>query len=185
MAGQQLASVARRALIQLTHRHVRVEFQGPVHLGPGFTLWIPDHGELVIGANCTFRRGFVCEIHEAGRVCIGANTVFTNHALIQCSTSIEIGKWCALGQAVQIVDGAHLFRDPALPTAHQGMAFRPVRIGDGVSVLSKCTVIADIGDNAVIGANSVVTAPIPAYSLAVGAPARVIQSWAPPVSVTQ
>lgn len=175
--ASELGSLTRLVMVRLTHRHCRVEFRGPVHLGPGFSLWIPEHGQFVVGANCTFRRDFVCEINGQGSVRIGANTVFTSSALIQCSTSIEIGEWCALGQAVQIADGKHRFHDPSLPTAHQGFEFRPIHIGNGVSITSKCTILADVGDNAVIGANSVVTNPVPGYSLAVGAPARVVGSW--------
>lgn len=45
-----------------------------------------------------------------------------------------------------------------------------VWIGDGVVVLPNVT----IGTGAIIGANSVVTRDIPAYSVAVGVPAKVI-----------
>jgi acetyltransferase-like isoleucine patch superfamily enzyme len=45
--------------------------------------------------------------------------------------------------------------------------------------LSKCTIVNSIGDGAVIGANSVVTRPIPAYCLAYGAPARVVEYFGP------
>jgi abequosyltransferase len=47
-------------------------------------------------------------------------------------------------------------------------------------VLSNCTVVAPIGAGAVIGANSVVTRPVPDFCLAVGAPARVIEYFGPP-----
>jgi maltose O-acetyltransferase len=36
-----------------------------------------------------------------------------------------------------------------------------------------------IGVGAVVGAGSVVTSDVPANSLAVGTPARVVRSWAP------
>jgi hypothetical protein len=53
---------------------------------------------------------------------------------------------------------------------------RPVRIGAG-SWLGHGTVVlpgAQIGEHVVIGANSVVTGEIPAFTVAVGAPARVV-----------
>jgi len=46
--------------------------------------------------------------------------------------------------------------------------------------MTKCTILNDVGDGAFVGANSVVTKPIPPYSLAVGAPARVIDYFGPP-----
>lgn len=46
-----------------------------------------------------------------------------------------------------------------------------VWIGDNVVVLPGCT----IGEGSIVGANAVVTADIPPYSVAVGNPARVIK----------
>jgi acetyltransferase-like isoleucine patch superfamily enzyme len=178
--GGKLASTMRRMLVTATHLHCRVEFEGPVHVGPGFTLFIPDNGSLIIGSGVEFRHGFVCEIHGDGVVRIGAKSVFTNHALVQCTTSIDIGERAIFGQSTMIVDGNHRFRDPSVPLLDQGYDFRPLRIGKGVLVNSKCTIIHDVGERAVIGANSVVSRPIPPYCLAVGAPARVISYFGPP-----
>jgi len=180
--GADVASRARRMLIELTHLHCHVEFQGPVHIGPGFRLVIPDKGTLVIGAGTVFRQGFVCEIGGNGRVVIGPNCEFTSHVLLQCSTSIEVGERCAVGQSVLIVDGNHRFRDWTRHLLDQGYDdFRPVHIGDGAIVMAKVSIIgADIGTRAVIGANSVVTRSIPAYCLAYGAPARIVEYFGPP-----
>jgi acetyltransferase-like isoleucine patch superfamily enzyme len=40
--------------------------------------------------------------------------------------------------------------------------------------------MADIGTRAFIGANAVVSRPVPAYTVAVGAPARPIEYFGPP-----
>ena len=157
-----------------------MEFQGPVRLGPGFALEIPDRGSLIVGPGVDFRRGFVCEISGSGRVSIGAGTVFTSHAYLQCTTSIDIGERCMFGQALQIVDGNHRFRDPEVPINDQGYDYRPIVIGRDVAVMSKCTIINSIGEHSFVGANSVVTRPIPAHSLAVGAPAKVLEYLGPP-----
>jgi acetyltransferase-like isoleucine patch superfamily enzyme len=178
--GSRLATRARMLSIQATHLHCRVEFHGPVRLGPGFTLDIPNNGSFIVGPGVDFRRGFVCEISGAGSVSIGADTVFTSHAYIQCTTSIDIGERCVFGQSLQIVDGNHRFRDPNVPMNEQGYDYRPIVIADDVAVMTKCTIVNSIGEHAFIGANSVVTRPIPAFSLAVGAPARVIEYYGPP-----
>ncbi|MBO6082618.1 MAG: sugar O-acetyltransferase, partial [Bacteroidales bacterium] len=54
---------------------------------------------------------------------------------------------------------------------------KPVTIGNDVWIGGNVTILpgVTIGDNAVIGAGSVVTESIPANSLAVGTPARVIR----------
>lgn len=179
-AGARLASEMRRLAIVATHQHCHVEFQGPVYIGPGFHLSIPDQGQLIIGPNVEFRRGFGCEIVGQGRITIGEGSIFTRDPYLQCTTSIDIGKGVGIGQACQIVDGSHRFRDWQEHWNRQGYNFRPLTIGDGAAIHSKCTIIADVGEGAVIGANAVVTKPIPPFCLAVGVPAKVIEYFGPP-----
>jgi acetyltransferase-like isoleucine patch superfamily enzyme len=47
-------------------------------------------------------------------------------------------------------------------------------------ITSKCTVLADVGERAIVGANSVVTKPVPAFCLAGGVPAKVFEYFGPP-----
>ena len=166
--------------IKATHRHCRVEFKGPVRIGPGFELDMLEYGSFIVGENVEFRRGFVCEIAGAGRVEIGDGTVFTRDALIQCTTEISIGKRCAIGQSVLITDGFHRFRDWTQHLLDQGSDLQPIRLDDGAVVTAKSTVYADLGKHCLVGAHSLVNRPIPPYSLAVGTPARVIEYFGPP-----
>jgi acetyltransferase-like isoleucine patch superfamily enzyme len=180
IVGARAASRLRQATVLATHRHCHLEFQGPVHLGPGFSLDIPGPGTLVVGPGVELRRRFHCEISDAGRVTIGAGTVCTFDVLIQCTTSVDIGEGCVLAQSVLVVDGSHRFRDPSAPMRAQGYDFRPVRIGDGASIMAKATVIADVGEGAFVAAGAVVTRPVPPYCLAAGVPARVVEYFGPP-----
>ncbi|MDD5090593.1 MAG: DapH/DapD/GlmU-related protein, partial [Candidatus Wallbacteria bacterium] len=54
----------------------------------------------------------------------------------------------------------------------------PVRIGNHVLIGANAVVLegALVGDNSVIGAGSVVTRTIPANSVAIGSPARVVKT---------
>lgn len=177
--GAQLMSAWRRQLARATHLHADVHISTPVRLGPGFRLWIPEPASFEVGPGCDFRRDFVCELGPQATVSIGAGSIFTSSALVQVSTSLTIGKRCVFGQAVMIADGNHKFRDHTRHLLDQGYDFRPLTIGDGAVVTSKCTILASIGPGAVIGANSVVTRDIPAYCLAVGAPAKVVEYFGP------
>lgn len=173
--GTSLASGVRRLSVLATHRHCRVEFEGPVRLGPGFSLSIPDAGSFVVGPGVDFRRGFVCEISEGGVVRIGAGSIFTSHALVQCTTSIDIGTRCVFGQSVMLVDGSHRFDDPAVHLLDQGYDYQPLVIGDNVVVMSKCTIFASIGEGTVVGAHSLVSRPLPEKVVAYGTPAKPVR----------
>ena len=177
--GPRLMSWLRKRWILFLHRHAEVRFEGPVHIAPGFSLYMPAGGTFVVGPGTEFRRGFRAEISDAGRVVIGARCVFSYYSLIQCSSSIEIGDGCGFGQSCAIFDGNHLFRDLSKPFMNQGFELRPIRIGNECGILTKTTILNDIGDRAQIGANSVVVSPIPAFSVAVGSPARVVDYFGP------
>ena len=100
--------------------------------------------------------------------------------LIQCTTTIDIGERCQFGQTTILLDGQHRFRDLEKPMLEQGYDWHPLTIEDDATITTKCTIMADIGRRAFIGANSVVTRPIPPYTVAVGAPARPIEYFGPP-----
>ena len=92
--------------------------------------------------------------------------------------SIDIGDDVWTGHHVYITDQKHGYDNVDIPISQQSMPEKPVRIGSG-SWLGHGTVVlpgADIGEHVVIGANSVVTGVIPSFSVAVGAPARVVKS---------
>lgn len=175
---RRVGSSWRQLEVQATHRHCEVRFRGPCYLGPGFSLTIPGRGSLDVGTGVEFRRGFTCEIAGTGRVTIGAGTVFTYDTIIQCSTAVDIGERCMIGRAL-IADGNHRFRDLDLPVAAQGYDFRPVSIGDETLVTTHAVITASVGRRSFVAANSVVTRPMPDFSLIGGAPARVLEWYGP------
>lgn len=177
--GPRLMSWLRKRWVLLRHPHAEIRFGRGVYLGPGFSLHMPGPGTFIVGDRVEFRRDFRCEVWDRGRVTIGSGTVFTYSVLIQCSTTIEIGERCMFGQTTILVDGQHLFRDLTRPMLEQGYDFRPLRIEDDAVTTTKCTIMSDIGTRAFLGANSVVTRPIPAYTVAVGAPARPVEYFGP------
>ena len=176
----RVGSFLRKQWVLVRHPHATIRFGRGCYLGPGFSVFIPHEGSLIVGDNVEFRRDFRAEISGRGKVVIGSGSVFTYSALIQCSTTISIGERCQIGQASILLDGQHRFRDYTRPMLEQGYDFQPLRMDDDAVVTSKCTIMADIGRRAFVGANSVVTKPIPAYTIAVGSPARPIEYFGPP-----
>ena len=174
----RIASELRKRWVLARNPHVDIRFEGPVYLGPGFSLFAPEGGTFHVGPYVEFRRGFRCELHH-GSVRIGRGSVFTYDVLVQCSSSIEIGERCMFGQSTIVVVGNHRFRDLTKPMLEQGYDLQPIRIGDDVTVTTKCTIIADLGERAFVGANSVVTRPVEPYTVVAGVPAKVIETYGP------
>lgn len=115
---------------------------------------------------------------------IGEGTFINFHFTCQDDAPVTIGSNCCFGPNVTIVTPLH----PLLPkerravldeegvSSHMCYA-KPVVIGNDCWFGANVTVCpgVTIGDNVVIGAGSVVTRDIPANTLAVGVPCRVLR----------
>lgn len=89
-----------------------------------------------------------------------------------------IGNYVMMGEDCTIITRNHQYDRIDIPMMHQGFEEeRPVTIGNDVWLGGWATILPRvcIGDGCVIAAGAVVTRNIPAYSIATGVPARVIQ----------
>lgn len=180
-SGPQLLSRLRKWWVVARNPQATIVFGKGTFLGPGFSLHAPNGGTFVTGQHVEFRRGFRAELGGPdSRIEFGSYAVCTYDVLIQCGTRIVLGEGAMLGQCTLVIDGNHRFRDLDRPMLAQGYDYRPINIADGAIITTKCTVIADVGTRCFIGANSVITRPIPPYSLAAGVPARVLDYFGPP-----
>lgn len=101
--------------------------------------------------------------------------VFVNSGCrFQDQGGITIGDDCLIGHNTVIATLQHAIE----PTRRADLIPFPVVIGRNVWLGANVTVLpgVTIGDDAVIGAGSVVTRDIPARTIAVGSPARVVRS---------
>jgi acetyltransferase-like isoleucine patch superfamily enzyme len=99
--------------------------------------------------------------------------------MVAAAGLVEIGDHCMFANGSFITDGNHRFDDPDLPVPWQGFTSKgPTRVGDNVWCGANVVITSGVtvGERCVIGANSVVTADIPAFSIAAGAPAKVLRS---------
>lgn len=98
---------------------------------------------------------------------------------VACSCSIHIHSSVTIAPDVMILDCAHSIQHIDSNILSNPLEISPVEIkeysfiGAGVKILPGVT----IGKNTIIGANSVVNRSIPDYSIAVGAPAKVIKKY--------
>jgi acetyltransferase-like isoleucine patch superfamily enzyme len=178
--GPRVASWLRKRWVLLRNPQADIRFGPGTYLGPGFSLHCPYGGTFVTGEYVQFRRNFRAELAGDGsRIEFGSGAVCTYDVVVQCGTSISIGERCMFGQATLVVDGNHRFRELDKPMLAQGYDFRPLRIEDDATITTKCTIMADVGTRAFVGANSVVTRAVPPYCLVAGMPARVLDYYGP------
>ncbi len=104
---------------------------------------------------------------------IGKNVFINACCRFQDQGGIEIGDGSLIGHNTTIATLNHDFNPDKRANLHPS----PVKIGKNVWIGSDSTILpgVEIGDGAIIGAGSIVTKSVPANSIAVGSPARVIK----------
>ncbi|MEI8702891.1 MULTISPECIES: sugar O-acetyltransferase [unclassified Mesorhizobium] len=124
-----------------------------------------------VGRGTVIRPPFFCDY--GFNIRIGANAYINFNCVILDVVEVTIGQGTAIGPAVQIYTADH----PHDPEQRQAglQVGRPVRIGSRVWIGGGAIILpgVTIGDNAVVGAGSVVTRDVPAGAKVVGIPARV------------
>ncbi|MDQ2956427.1 MAG: acyltransferase, partial [Actinomycetota bacterium] len=137
----------------------------------------PGFGRLVLGRWVHLGDGSSLRCHE-GNLRIGDKVVFGRNVVVNTYLDVEIGAASIIADLVYITDFDHVFADLDVPIKDQGIVKSPVRIGSDVWLGTKVSVLRAtvIGDGSVVAANAVVTRDLPAYSVAVGVPARVVRN---------
>lgn len=88
----------------------------------------------------------------------------------------DIRDYVIVARNCHFVSSDHPFERTDIPIWHQQGQPGRVRIGSDVWFGSGVIVMEDVGDGCVVGAGSIVTRPLPPFSVAVGNPARVIRT---------
>lgn len=115
-------------------------------------------------------------------IIIGNDCCFGAYNHITAINKIVIGDGCLTGKWVTISDNNHgttsLEDLKKKPMERHIYSKGPVIIGKNVWIGDKSTILSgvNIGDGAIIAANSVVTKDVPPYCVVAGSPARIIKN---------
>lgn len=149
------------------------------YVGSRSRLFIGSEAEISFGRDIYLMRNFTGNFY--GRITIGDGVFFQHSCNLSVHEDVTIGDYALFGERVSIHDEDHVVTAGSDPIIHRGFVKKPIVIGRNVWVGANASILSGvhIGDNAVIGANAVVTHDIPAYTVAVGIPARVIREMKP------
>jgi acetyltransferase-like isoleucine patch superfamily enzyme len=171
----------RLAKFKATNPHIIL--RGMVFLGKGVEIHAtPELSRMEIGRWVHIGDGNAIRCHE-GSLKIGDKTVFGKDNVVNCYLDIEFGESALVADWCYICDFDHRMDDINMPIKDQGILKSPVRIGPDTWTATKVTILRGtrIGRGCVLGAHAVVKGEIPDYSIAVGAPAKIVknrkESW--------
>ena len=127
-----------------------------------------------VGEKSMIRPPFFCDY--GFNIRLGAGVFLNFNCIILDVVEVNIGDGTQIGPAVQILTADH----PRAPVERAaGLEWgKPIRIGRNVWIGGSAVVLpgVSVGDNAIIGAGSVVTKDVPPGATVVGNPARMLPS---------
>jgi acetyltransferase-like isoleucine patch superfamily enzyme len=116
------------------------------------------------------------EIRGWENLTIGSNVSIHNASFIDARGGLAIGNDVSVAHHCSIITFEHGWSDHTKPIRDNPVRYDPVAIANDVWIGSGARILAgaSIGTRCIVAAGSVVTRPVPDYSIAGGAPARVI-----------
>lgn len=162
---------------------IGVEFHGKIKFRGWCSVYKRPRSHISLGCGCSFNsshysnhiglnhRCIITTMREGASIQIGDN-VGVSSSSITSFDSILIGNNVRIGANCVIMDGDFHLDDPRVAGPKPVKICDNVWLGYGVVVMKGVT----IGENSVIGVNSIVTKDIPANVIAAGNPCKVIRS---------
>lgn len=135
--------------------------------------------DVVVGSFCWI--GIYVEPgYPKGSLIIGNRVHIGSNSTILARNLIKIGNRVLIAQRVSILDNIHEYQD-----VDKAVIDQPISEGGEIIIEDDCFIGVNsvilqkvkIGRHSIVGANSVVTHDVPAYSVVAGSPARVIKHY--------
>jgi acetyltransferase-like isoleucine patch superfamily enzyme len=192
LPGIALRGLAYRLMLRMDGAaaiecNVRLRHARNIRLGSNVFL---DHGVYLHGCPAGIEIGAdTCVMHNTelhvfnfrdlphAFIKIGRGAFIGESVVIRGQGGVTIGDSVLIAPMVKILAVNHNYADVTRPVIDQGITGRGIVIEDGAWIGAGAAVLdgVRIGQGAVIGANAVVTKDVPACSIAVGSPAKVVR----------
>jgi acetyltransferase-like isoleucine patch superfamily enzyme len=172
--GRLAVRYAWRRLLTASGRRWRTD--GLVFFGRRLEMQIARRGRVEFGRFVWIGDRTKIRCHE-GVVEIGAKTVMGQECTISAYQRVRIGEQCVIADRAMFIDFDHGVVEVERPIRLQGIYKRDVVVGSNVWIGYGACILrgVSVGDNSIVGTNSVVTKDVPANSVVAGIPARVIR----------
>lgn len=141
-------------------------------------FWLRLAGLDISRRGVAIGSGFKCIDGQEQNISIDEHAAIGHNVHVWNFDRVSIGRFCMIAADVTISNGWH-DKNTFEPSSGPMTIGHGTWIGTGARIVGSIT----IGDNAVVGAGSVVIHDVPPNSIAVGAPARVIGTRELPESV--
>jgi acetyltransferase-like isoleucine patch superfamily enzyme len=160
----------------LTSAGRRWRTNGFVFFGRALEIEIGRSGRVDFGRFVWIGDRTKVRCHE-GLVEIGSKSVIGQECTFTAYQHIRIGEQCVIADRAMFIDFDHGVVEVERPIRAQGIYKRDVEVGSNVWIGYGACVLRGVrvGDNSIVGTNSVVTKDVPANAVVGGIPARILR----------
>jgi acetyltransferase-like isoleucine patch superfamily enzyme len=131
---------------------------------------------IVLGDQILVGRQSILSCNDA-QIRVGNFVSIGPFCFFACKSRIDVGSNVSIGSGAQLMAGGHVAADPDVPVIRQARTAKGITIEDGAWVGTGAILLdgVTVGHNSIVGAGAVVSKDVPAWTVVLGNPARVVQ----------
>lgn len=145
-----------RFIVKKIKYRKRFSYAGIQRFSPNTELSLENGAEIILGKKVRAHTGTKIRSRKNASITIGNDVAFNYNCMVTGYESISIGSGCEIGPGVMFFDHDHDYHNHDL---NEGVyTTTPITVGKNVWIGANCVILrgAEIGDNSVIGAGTVV-----------------------------
>jgi acetyltransferase-like isoleucine patch superfamily enzyme len=175
--GRHVTVSGRLSLGQMVTIQDGVQLNGDISIGSNSFVCqqVEMSGNITLGNDCVVGSFTILSTAATARLEVGIDTYINSYTVIGAMEAVSIGNHCIFAAYVFITDATHGIDDLAIATKHAPISTKPVMIGDNVWLGNNVAVMmgSHIGNDTVVGAQTLVRGDLPDRSVSFGTPAMV------------
>jgi acetyltransferase-like isoleucine patch superfamily enzyme len=153
-----------------------VILEGNITIGSACNIgqYVQMNGDITLGDKTVVGSFSIVSAGPGATIRVGVDTYINSYNVLGANAALEIGSHCIFAAFVHITDATHGIEDISVATKHAEITASPVKIGDNVWLGSgvMVTMGSSIGNDAVVGAKSLVRGQLSDRSISFGTPAK-------------
>lgn len=170
----KIIAVSRYLLARIYYRQ-RFKCPSLSMIGKNCGIHIFKNGKIICGDRIILDDQVM--LYAKGILQIGKRFGINRYSRIVAHENIIIGDYVTIGQMVSILDHDHQYEIVEEQLRLDGYQTAPIIIGNNIWIGDKCTILkgVTIGDNVVIGANTLVHKDVPSNVVIGGNPFKILK----------
>ncbi|UVM52146.1 MULTISPECIES: acyltransferase [unclassified Pseudomonas] len=132
---------------------------------------------IVIGDGSILHHGAILDTGPGGRIELGKSNSVNPYCVLYGHGGLKTGDYVRIAAHTVVIPANHIFDDPTVPIAKQGLTRKGIQMGSDIWIGTGCRILdgVTVHDGSVIAAGSVVNKTVDRGAIVGGVPAKVIK----------